>query len=64
MPAKLLSLHATTPEGLQAKAAAILAINQASAYTGCCRDDEIELLNSVVREAAASAYRPLGEDAA
>jgi hypothetical protein len=62
LPALLLTLPATTPEGLQAKAAAVLAISDADMFTGDCRLDEIELLRSVVRDAAGPTYRPVGED--
>jgi hypothetical protein len=62
LPALLLTLPATTPEGLQAKAAAVLAISDANTFTGDCRMDEIELLRSVVRDAAGTSRRPLGED--
>jgi hypothetical protein len=57
LPALLLTLPARTPEGLQAKAAAVLAISDATAFTGDCREDEIELLRSVVLDAAGEGYR-------
>jgi hypothetical protein len=62
LPALLLTLPATTPEGLQAKAAAVLAISDANMFTGDCRMDEIELLRSVVIDAVGSARRLVGED--
>ena len=62
LPARLLTLPATTQEGLVAKAAAVLAISDASTFTGDCRPDEIELLRSVAIDAAGLARRLVGGD--
>jgi len=64
LPALLLTLPATTAEGLQAKAAAVLAISDAGSYTGDSRLDEIELLRSVVRDATGDRYQELTGEAA
>jgi len=64
LPARLLTLPATIAEGLQAKAAAVLAISDAGSYTGDSRLDEIELLRSVVRDAAGDRYQVLTGEAA
>ena len=50
-PAKLLTLRATTPEGIQAKAAAIVAMDEASSYCDG-RDDSYALCLSLLRDAA------------
>ena len=63
-PGCLLDLPATTPAGLQAKAAAVLAIDEAASYLTDCRNDSAELWQSVIRDAAGPAHRPLGADAA
>ena len=63
LPAKLLTLQATTPEGLQAKAAAILALDDAAGYQFDYRNDAIELWQSLGIDAAGSARRMLGEEA-
>ena len=63
LPAQLVDLPATTPAGLQAKAAAVLALDEATGYLSDCRNDSAELWASVVRDAAGNAYRPLGADA-
>lgn len=54
VPAELLRLYATTPDGLRAKAAAVLALEDAAAYCDA-RDDSWDLHMSVVRDAAALA---------
>ena len=64
MPGRLLDLPATTAAGLQAKAAAVLAIDEAASYLTDCRNDSAELWQSVIRDAASSAHRPLGANAA
>ncbi len=63
VPALLMTLKATTREGLAAKAAAILALDAATSYCDL-RDDSLELCMSLVRDAAGSAFRPLGAEAA
>jgi len=64
LPALLLTLPATTAEGLQAKAAAVLAISDAGSYTGDSRLDEIDLLRSVVRDATGGRHQELTGEAA
>jgi hypothetical protein len=59
-PAQPLTLRATTPEGIRAKAAAIIAMDEAATYCDGC-DDSYVLCLSLLRDAAASAYQPLGE---
>ncbi|MGI4945582.1 MAG: hypothetical protein ACRYHQ_34305 [Janthinobacterium lividum] len=61
LPARLHDLLATTPEGRAAKAAAILALDEAAAYCDC-RDDICQLYATMLRDVAGAAYRPLGED--
>jgi hypothetical protein len=51
VPAQLLKLRATTREGLRAKAAAILAMEEACAYCDQ-RDDCYEFCLSLLRDAA------------
>ena len=59
LPAKLLAMPATTPEGVRAKAAAVLAIEDAAAYCDD-RDDGRELILSVLRDLVGTAYRSPG----
>ncbi len=63
IPGRLVDLPATTSEGLRAKAAAVLALDEAANYLTDCRNDSAELWQSVIRDAAGSAHRPLGADA-
>ena len=58
---RLLVLPAFTGEGLQAKAAAVCALEDAGGYSNRYRDDAFTLWETVVRDAAGAAYRPLGE---
>jgi len=58
---RLLVLPAFTGEGLQAKAAAVCALEDAGGYSDRYRDDAFTLWETVVRDAAGAAYRPLGE---
>ncbi len=60
VPALLLTYRATTLEALRAKAAAILAMDEAAGYLMDCRDDSLELSLSLVRDVAGSAHRQLG----
>ena len=62
MPALLLTHAATTLEGLQAKAAAILAINAAADYCDL-RDDALDLVLSLAHDAAGSTFRPPSAEA-
>ena len=57
----LLDLPATTPDGLQAKAAAVLALDDAGGYSGCDRSDHWRFVMALVRDAAGPAAVPLGE---
>ena len=63
VPALLLTHPATTLEGLQAKSAAILAINAAADYCDL-RDDGLDLALSLARDAAGIAFCPVGAEAA
>ena len=63
VPAKLLTLRATTLEGMQAKAAAILAMSDAGDYSLEIRDDSFELQLSLIEDVAGLARRPLGDTA-
>ena len=51
VPGRLRTVRATTAEGKVAKARAILALDEASAYLDC-RDDAIDLMLSLVRDVA------------
>ena len=62
VPGLLLTHSATTLEGLQAKAAALLALDAAASYCDL-RDDSYELTLSLLRDAAGAAVQPLGADA-
>ena len=57
----LLVLPATTPEGLQAKAAAVLALHDASDYSESNRDDHWQIVAALLREVAGTAAMPLGK---
>ena len=61
--ARLLTLRATTLEGMQAKAAAILAMEEASGYTWDCRDDSCQLATSLMEDVAGVMCPKLGADA-
>ncbi len=63
VPHKLLALPATTWEGMRAKAAAILAMDQACCYTHDIRDDAFELMSSLLKDVAGPAIRPIGDEA-
>jgi len=58
---RLLVLPAFAGKGLQAKAAAVCALEDAGSYSNRYRDDAFTLWVTVVRDAAGAAYRPLGE---
>lgn len=61
---QLLTHRATTPEGRQAKAAVVLATEDAALYCdGDGRDDSLCLVLDVLREAAGDARSPLGDAA-
>ena len=66
LPAQLLNLCATTPEGRAAKAAAIVAMEDVYDYLDieiCGRDDDSDLQMSALRDCAGGARIPVGEDA-
>lgn len=63
LPARLHDLPATTPEGRAAKAAAILALDDAAAYCDS-RDDICQLYMALAHDVAGGAYRPLGDGCA
>lgn len=56
----LLDLPATTPEGLRAKAAAVLALHDAGDYSDRDRADHWQIVAAVLRDAAGAAAMPLG----
>ena len=56
---RLVGLCAYTPEGVQAKAVAILALENVSRYSEL-RDDQWQLTASLLRDVAGSAARPIG----
>ena len=62
LPSRLHDFHPVTQEGLRAKAAAVVALDDAASY-GDLRDDGWMLNLSLIRDAAGDAVRPLGEDA-
>ena len=57
----LLTLPATTPEGLQAKAAAVLALHDASDHSDRDRADQWQIVAALLREVAGTAAMPLGK---
>ena len=57
----LLVLPATTPEGLRAKAAAILALHDAGDYSDRDRADQWQIVAALLREVAGTAAMPLGK---
>ena len=57
----LLVLPATTPEGLQAKAAAALALDDAGNYSDGDRSDHWQIVTAMLRDAAGDAAMPLGD---
>ena len=59
----LIAMKATTIEGMRAKAAAIKAVDDASGYSMCCRDDFYELMLSLLKDVAGPVAMSLGEDA-
>ncbi len=63
VPAKLLTMRATTMDGMVAKAVAILAMDDAGRYTHDIRDDSSELQLSLLEDVAGAARVRMGEDA-
>lgn len=63
LPGLLLDFHPTTVEGIRAKAAAVLAMEDAAGYGGDCRNDSCELTHSVLVDMAGAARMLLGEEA-
>ena len=59
---QLRTLRATTPDGLKAKAGAILALNNAATYCDC-RNDAAQLWASIVEDAAGPDWPRVGEEA-
>lgn len=59
----LIALHATTLEGMRAKAAAIKALDDAGGYLVSIRDDAYELMVSLISDVAGSVAFPIGEEA-
>ncbi len=62
LPGQLRHLRATTPEGIAAKAAAILALDDAGAWTDL-RDDSYQLNRSLLEDAAGALHTAIGSDA-
>ena len=62
VPGRLRFLRATTVAGKAAKAAAIIALDEAAAYTDC-RDDYCQLAASLMQDVAGIKSHYLGEDA-
>ena len=63
LPGQLLDFHPVTPEGIRAKAAAVLAMEDAACYGADARDDACALYHSVLVDAAGAARMFMGEDA-
>lgn len=59
----LTAMHATTLEGMRAKAAAIKAMDDAGGYLMNIRDDTYELMMSLLQDVAGSLAMPVGESA-
>ena len=55
-------LPAITPEGLKAKARAVMALNSAASYCDC-RNDAAQLWEAVVADAAGPDWQRMGDDA-
>lgn len=60
---RLISLRASTVEGMIAKAVAILAMDDAGGYFTICRNDAWDIAHSLVEDVAGAQRRPVGEDA-
>ena len=63
LPGQLLDFHPVTPEGVRAKAAAVLAMEDAACYGADARNDACEMYQSVLVDAAGAARMLMGEDA-
>jgi hypothetical protein len=63
LPGRLLDFHPVTPEGIRAKAAAVLAMDDAGCYGADLRNDSYELYHSALVDAAGPARCLMGEDA-
>ncbi len=59
---ELRALRATTPEGLRAKARAIMALDSAASYCDC-RNDAAQLWQSIIEDAAGHDWPRVGEEA-
>ena len=62
LPGHLLNFRPVTPEGVRAKAAAVLAMEDASLYGANCRNDACDMYHSVLVDAAGPARCLMGED--
>ena len=62
LPGRLLDHRPSTPEGIRAKAAAVLAMEDAACYGADCRDDAWEMFHSVLVDAAGPVRCLMGED--
>ena len=60
LPRRLLELRASTPEGLAAKAAAILALEDAGCWCEL-RDDSFDFTRSLLKDAAGALHRPMAD---
>ena len=58
LPGRLLDLVATTPEGKEAKAAAVLALHEASLWCDS-REDERQMIESLLRDVSGQSYAPV-----
>ena len=59
---ELRALRATTPEGLKAKARAIMALDHAATYCDC-RNDAAQLWQSIIEDVAGPCWSRVGEEA-
>jgi hypothetical protein len=63
LPGQLLDFRPVTVEGMRAKAAAVLAMDDAACYGADGRDDASAFYHSVLVDAAGAARMLMGEDA-
>jgi hypothetical protein len=62
LPGRLRTLRAITPEGLKAKARAVMALDNAASYCDC-RNDAAQIWVSVIADAAGHDWQRVGEEA-
>ena len=62
LPGRLRTLRAVTPEGLKAKARAVMALDNAASYCDC-RNDAAQIWESIVADAAGHDWPRVGEEA-